>query len=98
MTAYGVIHARFVIPAKAGTHDVPHVGSRFRGNDNVLLCGAPMNLALTDLDPARQMHPDTLGQAAARGRLQGRRILVVGAGQRTIPEESHMLFSRPRCR
>ncbi|HET7793778.1 MAG TPA: SDR family oxidoreductase [Rhizobacter sp.] len=47
-----------------------------------------MNLAPTALDPSRQMHPETLGQAPARGRLQGRRVLVIGAGQRHIPEEN----------
>ncbi|MGY4831637.1 SDR family NAD(P)-dependent oxidoreductase [Sphaerotilaceae bacterium SBD11-9] len=46
-----------------------------------------MNLAPTELDPSRQMHPETLGQAPGRGRLQGRRVLVIGAGQRSIPEE-----------
>jgi NAD(P)-dependent dehydrogenase (short-subunit alcohol dehydrogenase family) len=46
-----------------------------------------MNLAPHDLDPSRQMHAETLGQAPGRGRLQGRRVLVVGAGQRVIPEE-----------
>lgn len=46
-----------------------------------------MTLAPTTLDPSRQLHPETLGQAPGRGRLQGRRVLVVGAGQRRIPEE-----------
>lgn len=46
-----------------------------------------MNLAPRQLDPSRQMHPETLGQVPGRGRLQGRRILVIGAGQRIIPEE-----------
>lgn len=46
-----------------------------------------MNLAPTQLDPGRQMYPEALGHAPARGRLSGRRILVVGAGQRDIPEE-----------
>ncbi|HMO48477.1 MAG TPA: SDR family oxidoreductase [Rubrivivax sp.] len=46
-----------------------------------------MNLAPTEVDPSRQMFPETLGQVPGRGRLQGRRVLVVGAGQRTIPEE-----------
>ena len=45
-----------------------------------------MNLAPTELDPSRQMHLETLGRAPATGRLRGRRILVVGAGQRDIPE------------
>lgn len=47
-----------------------------------------MNLAPTELDPNRQMQPETLGQVPGRGRLQGRRVLVIGAGQRTIPEEN----------
>lgn len=46
-----------------------------------------MNLAPTEIDLSRQMHPETLGQAPGRSRLQGRRVLVVGAGQRTIPEQ-----------
>jgi NAD(P)-dependent dehydrogenase (short-subunit alcohol dehydrogenase family) len=47
-----------------------------------------MNLAPTEVDPSRSMFPETLGQVAGRGRLQGRRILVIGAGQRVIPEET----------
>lgn len=47
-----------------------------------------MNLAPTALDPKCQMFPETLGQAPGRGRLAGRRIIVVGAGQRMIPEEN----------
>lgn len=47
-----------------------------------------MNLAPQELDPSRQMHPETLGQVPGRGRLQGRRVLVIGAGQRSIPEEN----------
>jgi len=47
-----------------------------------------MNLAPTDLDASRQVHATTLGCEIGRGRLQGRRVLVVGAGQRSIPEES----------
>ena len=45
-----------------------------------------MNLAPTELNPSRQMHPETLGRAPGRGRLAGRRVLVVGAGQRDIPD------------
>ncbi len=45
-----------------------------------------MNLAPQELDPGRQMHPQTLGRAVAGQRLQGRRVVVVGAGQRDIPE------------
>lgn len=47
-----------------------------------------MNLAPTEVDPSRSMFPETLGQVAGRGRLQGRRILVIGAGQRPIPEQA----------
>ncbi|MDB5624243.1 MAG: NAD(P)-dependent oxidoreductase, partial [Tardiphaga sp.] len=36
------------------------------------------------LDPSASLHAESLGQAPPRGRLQGRRIVVVGAGQRTI--------------
>ena len=47
-----------------------------------------MNLAPTEVDPSQSMFDETLGRAPGRGRLEGRRIVVVGAGQRTIPEES----------
>jgi NAD(P)-dependent dehydrogenase (short-subunit alcohol dehydrogenase family) len=43
-----------------------------------------MNLAPNELDPSRQMQLETLGRAAAGKRLRGRRVLVVGAGQRDI--------------
>jgi len=46
-----------------------------------------MNLAPTELDKSRQVHLEALGRAPARGRLQGRRVLVVGAGQRDSPDE-----------
>lgn len=46
-----------------------------------------MNLAPTETDPGRQVHPTTLGRGAGRGRLDGRRVIVVGAGQRSIPED-----------
>ena len=39
------------------------------------------------LDPAASLHAETLGLAPGRGRLQGRRIIVVGAGQRNIVDE-----------
>jgi NAD(P)-dependent dehydrogenase (short-subunit alcohol dehydrogenase family) len=39
------------------------------------------------LDPSASIHPETLGQAKAHGRLAGRRIVVVGAGQRKIIDE-----------
>ena len=39
------------------------------------------------LDPSASLHAETLGLAPGRGRLQGRRIIVVGAGQRIIVDE-----------
>ena len=36
------------------------------------------------LDPSASVHPETLGQASSHGRLKGRRIIVVGGGQRKI--------------
>jgi NAD(P)-dependent dehydrogenase (short-subunit alcohol dehydrogenase family) len=39
------------------------------------------------LDPYASIHPETLGQAKSHGRLAGRRIVVVGAGQRRIIDE-----------
>ena len=47
-----------------------------------------MNLAPTEPNPGQQIHAETLGRAPGRDRLQGRRVLVVGAGQRLIPEEN----------
>jgi len=47
-----------------------------------------MNLAPNELDPSRQMHSEALGREPGRGRLRGRRVVVVGAGQRDIPEET----------
>ena len=40
------------------------------------------------LDPSASLHPESIGQGKHYGRLQGRRIVVVGAGQRkTVDEE-----------
>ena len=39
------------------------------------------------IDPSASLHAESLGQAPARGRLQGRRIVVVGAGQRKVIDE-----------
>jgi Enoyl-(Acyl carrier protein) reductase len=39
------------------------------------------------LDPSASLHPESLGLAKGRGRLAGRRIIVVGAGQRKIIDE-----------
>jgi NAD(P)-dependent dehydrogenase (short-subunit alcohol dehydrogenase family) len=38
------------------------------------------------IDPKAQMFPESQGLAPGRGRLTGRKILVVGGGQRTIPD------------
>ena len=39
------------------------------------------------LDPSASLHAETLGQAKSNARLAGRRIVVVGAGQRKIVDE-----------
>lgn len=39
-----------------------------------------LNLAPTETDPSRQVHAATLGHEPGRGRLQGRRMLVVDGG------------------
>ncbi|MCT9118508.1 SDR family oxidoreductase [Cupriavidus gilardii] len=62
-----------------------------------------MHLPPNDIDPSVQIFAESLGQQPGRGRLQGRRVLVIGAGQRAIPEPSppvgngraiSMLFAR----
>jgi NAD(P)-dependent dehydrogenase (short-subunit alcohol dehydrogenase family) len=44
-----------------------------------------MHTAPTSLDPGCSMFAETLGEAPGRGRLLGRKVLVVGAGQRPTP-------------
>ncbi|VIO71181.1 SDR family NAD(P)-dependent oxidoreductase [Bradyrhizobium ivorense] len=39
------------------------------------------------VDPAASLHAESLGQAKSHGRLAGRRIIVVGAGQRSTVDE-----------
>jgi NAD(P)-dependent dehydrogenase (short-subunit alcohol dehydrogenase family) len=46
-----------------------------------------MSLPPDTLAPNQQMFEEALGAAPARGRLRGRRILVVGAGQRATVDE-----------
>lgn len=46
-----------------------------------------MSLPPRSLDPAVQIFDEALGCAPSRGRLPGRRVIVVGAGQRRIPDE-----------
>ncbi|MEN3349255.1 MAG: hypothetical protein V7632_2890 [Bradyrhizobium sp.] len=40
------------------------------------------------VDPSASLHAEALGQAKNHGRLAGRRIIVVGAGQRTTVDEA----------
>jgi NAD(P)-dependent dehydrogenase (short-subunit alcohol dehydrogenase family) len=40
-----------------------------------------------NIDPAASLHAEALGQARSHGRLAGRRIIVVGAGQRKIVDQ-----------
>ncbi|AFK62765.1 short-chain dehydrogenase, 3-oxoacyl-ACP reductase [Advenella kashmirensis WT001] len=47
-----------------------------------------MNVSFYEPDAASQLMPASLGQAPSRSRLQGRRILVVGAGQRIVNDDS----------
>lgn len=49
--------------------------------------GAIMNLPPKELDPSRQLYPETFGNAPGRGRLKGRRIIVIGAGQRKTVDD-----------
>ena len=44
-----------------------------------------MHLAPTDIDPAQSVFAETLGRTPGRGRLDGRKVVVVGAGQRASP-------------
>lgn len=42
---------------------------------------------MVDVDPSLSIFEETLGKAPGRGRLQGRKILVVGGGQRDQPPD-----------
>jgi len=44
-----------------------------------------MNQAPTEIDPRQSMFAETLGRTPGRARLAGRRVIVVGAGQRPSP-------------
>jgi hypothetical protein len=66
-----------------------------------------MSLPPETVSPDQQMFEEALGTAPARGRLRGRRILVVGAGQRATVDERppigngraiSVLFARERER
>jgi NAD(P)-dependent dehydrogenase (short-subunit alcohol dehydrogenase family) len=46
---------------------------------------ARMNQAPTEIDPRQSMFAETLGRTPGRARLAGRRVIVVGAGQRPSP-------------
>ena len=44
-----------------------------------------MNQAPTEIQPLQSVFAETLGQGPGLGRLAGRKVLVVGAGQRPTP-------------
>ena len=44
-----------------------------------------MNQAPTEIDPRQSMFAETLGRTFGRARLSGRKVVVVGAGQRPTP-------------
>jgi len=44
-----------------------------------------MNHAPDQIDPSQSVFAETLGQVPGRGRLAGRKVIVVGAGQRPTP-------------
>lgn len=46
-----------------------------------------MSISPYDIDPTRQLYEEALGRAPGRGRLQGRRIIIVGAGQRMTVDD-----------
>lgn len=56
-----------------------------------------MNLAPDDLDPNRSVFPETLGRSPGRGRLAGRRVIVVGAGQRKSPPDEPVPYGNGRA-
>lgn len=57
-------------------------------NNSLPKNGTLVNIAPLKLDPSRQMHDEAMGTAARYRRLVGRRVVVVGAGQREIQDES----------
>lgn len=56
-----------------------------------------MNHAPTEVNPGSSVFAETLGAAPGRGRLAGRRILVVGAGQRASPPGETVSFGNGRA-
>lgn len=56
-----------------------------------------MNLAPTEIDPHRSMFAETLGRAPSRGRLLGRKVAVVGAGQRPSPPDESVPVGNGRA-
>src|SRR5713101_9426432 len=60
------------------------------GNDADKRKATPMSTtthAPKNTDPSASLHAESLGLARSHGRLAGRRIIVVGAGQRKIIDE-----------
>src|SRR5260370_3250824 len=47
------------------------------------------------LDPSASLHAEALGQAKSHGPLVGRRIIVVGAGQRQIVDQDPPIGNGP---
>jgi NAD(P)-dependent dehydrogenase (short-subunit alcohol dehydrogenase family) len=45
------------------------------------------NVPPGEVDPSRHMYEPALGRAPGLGRMSGRRVLVVGAGQREVPDQ-----------
>jgi NAD(P)-dependent dehydrogenase (short-subunit alcohol dehydrogenase family) len=56
-----------------------------------------MNAAAMAVDPLRSVFPETLGQVPGRGRLAGRKVLVVGAGQRPTPPDEDVPVGNGRA-
>jgi NAD(P)-dependent dehydrogenase (short-subunit alcohol dehydrogenase family) len=56
-----------------------------------------MNHAPTATDPGASVFAETLGQAPGHGRLAGRRVVVVGAGQRDSPPQESVPVGNGRA-
>src|SRR3954468_8941932 len=89
-----------VIAARSGTDEAIrssrdiHGLLRFARNDGIQQPiktirkkSAMSTHAPKQIDPSASLHAEALGQAKSHGRRTGRRIVVVGAGQRKIVDE-----------
>jgi NAD(P)-dependent dehydrogenase (short-subunit alcohol dehydrogenase family) len=72
----------------SGNLEIP--GSRFapRNDAREETIMSTTTQAPKQIDPSASLHAEALGRAKSHGRLMGRRIIVVGAGQRTIVDEN----------